>query len=262
MLTYSGATCRFVVGKTFPEAPDFSQGAARNSFRLERTREPNRPCGSFGGRNGFDGRGSGCGFRKIKERKASFMKNKLAVIVLADGFEEAEAIASADVLTRSGIAVYFAGLKPGPAVGSHGFRIETQGSLDEAPWDSAGAIVLPGGLPGATNLMACARLREEIQKADAAGKILAAICAAPIVLHAAGATRGRRVAGYPGCESLCEKPGLRFSGNMTERDGNLVTGKGPGAAFLFGFEIARAVGVDESALQAVQNAMFVKPAAE
>lgn len=187
------------------------------------------------------------------------MKKKLAIVVLADGFEETEAIGASDVLTRTGVAVVFAGLKPGLAKGAHGFEVATQCSLEDAPWESAGAIVLPGGMPGATNLMASERLKEELRKADEEGKVVAAICAAPIALHAAGVTRGRRVAGYPGCESLCEKPGLQFNGKMSERDGNLVTAKGPGAAFLFGFEVARAVGVDESALQSVQNAMFVKP---
>ncbi len=185
------------------------------------------------------------------------MKEKAVWIVLADGFEETEAIVPADVLRRLKIPVILTGLKKKEVRGSHGIVIKADCVLEEAPFDDCAAIVLPGGLPGAVHLRDSADLVERLVKASENGKIVAAICAAPIVLERAGLTAGgRRITGYPGSENMA--PGLAYTGKDTERDGNLVTGKAPGAAFVFAAEIAVALGRSRSEVEDLYREMFVR----
>ena len=184
------------------------------------------------------------------------MEIKTAYIILADGFEEIEALGTIDVLRRLHCFVHSVGLESKTVRGSHHIIVEADDSFDTAKFDDAFAIILPGGLPGATNLRDSAKLRAIIQKFNAQGKLLCAICAAPTVLVSAGVAKGRTVTGYPGCEDLATEP-ARFTGAMVEHDGNLITAKGPGATFLFAAEIARSFGVAEKDIQQVLAGMFV-----
>ena len=84
---------------------------------------------------------------------------------------------------------------------------------------------------------------------------VAAICAAPIVLHKAGLTGGRRITGYPGSEQMA--PGLVYTGERTETDRGVVTGKGPGAAFEFAFALAAALGSTAEEIRNVKQQMLV-----
>lgn len=184
-------------------------------------------------------------------------EKKRVLVVLATGFEEVEALTPADILVRLGCEVVFAGLEPGFATGAHGIRIGTDMSLEDAENNRYDAIVLPGGMPGAAHLRDSALLAKMLRRQNDAGRICAAICAAPAVLETSGVRQGRTVTGYPGCEKLSGSDALRFSGRMTERAGNLVTGKGPGASFLFGAELAKALGFSESAVAELLAGMIV-----
>ena len=177
------------------------------------------------------------------------------VIILAAGFEETEAIGTADVLKRVGFKVCLAGLDSAVVTSSAGTRIQTDLLFKDADLDSAAALVLPGGLPGATNLRDSEAVIAALQKMHRSGKIVAAICAAPIVFERAGLSKGRKMTGYPGTNQGL--PDLVYTGNRTECDGNIVTGKGPGAAFEFGARIAAALGADEAKIKAVLDGMFV-----
>ena len=128
---------------------------------------------------------------------------------------------------------------------------------DSSSLYSFDAVVLPGGLPGATNLRDDARVKKIVTDFAAEGKIVAAICAAPAALSSFGVLNGRKVTGYPGCERLSPVSDLAFTGSRTERDGNIVTGKGPGASLEFGAEIGRALGIEEEKITATLDAMFV-----
>ena len=176
------------------------------------------------------------------------------VIILADGFEETEAVGTADVLKRVGFKVCLAGLDSAVVTSSAGTRIQTDLLFKDADLDSA-ALVLPGGLPGATNLRDSEAVIAALQKMHRSGKIVAAICAAPIVFERAGLSKGRKMTGYPGTNQGL--PDLVYTGNRTECDGNIVTGKGPGAAFEFGARIAAALGAGEAKIKAVLDGMFV-----
>ena len=97
-------------------------------------------------------------------------------------------------------------------------------------------IVLPGGLPGATNLDAHEGLGKLIMTFADAGRPLSAICAAPLVYGKRGLLKGKKVTCYPGFEKYLE--GAEYTAALVEKDGNFITGKGPGAAMAFSFAIA------------------------
>ena len=183
------------------------------------------------------------------------MNRKQAVILLADGFEEIEAVGTGDVLKRLGIAVRFAGVNSETVTSSAGVALHADLLLADVDWNAADAVVLPGGLPGAENLRNSSCVMEVLRKMSAAGKVVAAICAAPIALERACLVRGKRVTGYPGTNAGLAD--LVYTGERTERDGNLVTGKGPGASFEFGARIAEALGVTQAEIDRVFDGMFV-----
>ncbi len=185
--------------------------------------------------------------------------SKKVLILLADGFEEVEAVGTGDVLKRLGCEVVMAGVESEKVRSSASLYICADALLDtlSCNLDSFDAIILPGGLPGATNLRDNGKVKDIVQDFAAKGKVVAAICAAPAALSAFGILENKRVTGYPGCEKLSPVSGLSFTGNRTERDGNIVTGKGPGVSLEFGAEIGRALNIEEEKISSVLDAMFV-----
>lgn len=188
---------------------------------------------------------------------------KKVLILLADGFEEVEAVGTGDVLKRLSCKVVMAALETKIVKSSASLSICADALLEELLAEdpllsSFDAVVLPGGLPGATNLRDSRKVKEIVADFAAKGKLVSAICAAPAALSAFGILEGKCVTGYPGCERLSPVPGLAFTGNRTERCGNIVTGKGPGVSLEFGAEIARALGIEEENIQSVLAGMFVK----
>lgn len=155
-----------------------------------------------------------------------------AVVLLAEGFEEIEAVTPIDVLRRAGVEVVTAGV-PGRRVrGAHGLVVEADVAVAEAPADPD-LLVLPGGMPGAENLARSPQVRELIARAQQSGKRLAAICAAPAVaLAPTGVLAGHRATCYPGFEQRFS-PDVRRSEERVVVDGPLVTSRGPGTALEF-----------------------------
>lgn len=176
-------------------------------------------------------------------------------VFFAPGFEDLEALAPVDILRRAGLAVKTVSITGEKIVESaHGVGMCTDILLDEVEWESAELLVLPGGLPGATNLDACAPLREGLKKQNEAGRPVAAICAAPLVLGHLGILQGRRATCYPGFEG--ELTGATYTASLVERDGNVVTGKGPGAALAFGYELLKLLGKETEAAQLSEGMMY------
>lgn len=159
----------------------------------------------------------------------------MVYIHLATGFEEIEALTIVDVLRRAGIdakTVSVTGEKT--VVGTHEIPVQADLLFEEADYADCEMIVLPGGLPGATNLGAHAGLTEQITafaKGGASGKKVAAICAAPMVLAECGILAGREATIYPGMESEL-RDAIPTGGNVTV-SGNIITGKGPALAMEF-----------------------------
>lgn len=157
--------------------------------------------------------------------------------ILADGFEEIEATTPVDVLRRAGIEVTVAGLAEGIHVtGRSGITVHADLPLANLPADAAfDALFLPGG-PGVKHLRASERVRHLVRSYADSGRLIAAICAAPAVLHDAGLLRGRRYTAH-----------FSVAGELTEiladervvEDVNLITSRGAGTALDFGLAMVR-----------------------
>ncbi len=155
---------------------------------------------------------------------------------LAQGFEEIEALTVVDILRRAKIEVVMAGLLPGPVVGAHNISIVPDTTIDAINAGAFDMIVLPGGQPGTDNLNADPRIHALLNEFTSSKKLVGAICAAPIVLAAAGLLHGKKVTCYPSYTN-------RLNGGIYEdtpvvTDENLITSEGPGTAIDFGIEIA------------------------
>ena len=161
---------------------------------------------------------------------------KTIFVFLATGFEEIEALAPVDVLRRAGLNVQTVSVMNEQAVvGAHGIPVVADKMFAEINKEDAEMILLPGGLPGATNLDEHAGLSGLILKFAAAGKPLAAICAAPLVFGNRGLLDGKKATCYPGFESYLQE--AEYTASLVEVDGNFITGIGPGAALEFAFAI-------------------------
>ncbi len=171
---------------------------------------------------------------------------KRAIVVLAEGFEEMEAVAPIDVLRRAGVTVVVAGLTGGPVRGSRGVVLVPDVLLAAAPGERFDAVVLPGGLPGAANLRDDPRVKDLVARTLAGGGIVGAICAAPaLVLAAHGFLAGRRATCHPSCAA--DMPAGTYAGGNVVRDGLLVTGEAAGAALPFALALVTALCGEERA---------------
>lgn len=163
---------------------------------------------------------------------------KSANLYLAPGFEETEALAPYDCLRRSGVDVCLVSIGDELAVqSSHGVTVTADRTLSEAP--EADLYILPGGMPGTLNLNDCQPLRQTLLAQAAKGKLIAAICAAPMVLGGLGLLKGRQATCYPGFED--KLTGATHSPLRVVRDGNIITGIGAGAALEFGLQLVAAL---------------------
>ncbi len=177
------------------------------------------------------------------------------VILLADGFEELEAVAIIDVLRRAGIEVLSAGLREGPVSSARNIKVIPDTLIDTISADDFDMLVLPGGIPGADNLNANERVRALIRDFNNKGKTLGAICAAPYVLANEGILDGKRATSYP---SFKEKLGsATYEEKTVVEDGNVITSRGPGTAICFGLAIVEKFAGKEKAEQ-IKEAMLVQ----
>ena len=155
---------------------------------------------------------------------------------LADGFEEVEAIAPVDMLRRAGVEVKTVGISGEVIDGRHGIKVIPDIGLSDITLDgNLEAVILPGGLPGATNLEESANVQKAIDFANDNGKYICAICAAPQILGHKGLLDGKEAIAYPGFES--ELRGAEISEEYVVLDGNIITAKGAGVATEFGLKI-------------------------
>ena len=170
---------------------------------------------------------------------------KTIFVFLAEGFEEIEALTPVDVLRRAGLSVQTVSIMDEQAVaGAHGVPLLADKMFAEINPEDAEMILLPGGLPGATNLDAHEGLSRMILEFADAEKPLAAICAAPLVLGNRGLLQGKKATCYPGFETYLQ--GAEYTAALVEQDGNIITGKGPGAAMEFAFAIVeKYCGIDK-----------------
>jgi len=158
-------------------------------------------------------------------------------IPLATGFEDIEAITLIDVIRRGGIEVVTAGVGREIIESAHNVRVIADTTIDKVSADEFDLVVLPGGLPGATNLAKSEEVKNLLRAMDEKGKYVGAICAAPIALKEAGVLKDTYTA-YPGWESNIRKEGY-ISDQKVVEDKNVLTSKGPATAICFGLEIVK-----------------------
>lgn len=175
-------------------------------------------------------------------------------LFLADGFEEIEALATLDILRRCGLEVVtVSNTENKVATGAHGIPVVADCVFSEANLAGSDALVLPGGMPGAKNLLDNELLRDALLAQNARGGLVAAICAAPMALGQHGILQGRCATCYPGFEDMLT--GANHQSALVVEDGNVITGKGPAAAKDFGFTIAARF-VDAATVESVRQGML------
>lgn len=164
--------------------------------------------------------------------------SKKAIVLLAEGFEEIEAVTPIDVLRRAGAQVTLAGLGSLTVTGAHGVTYAACIDVSQALDHTYDLIVFPGGMPGAKNLGDSAEARALAEKNLAEGRLVAALCAAPVMtLGAWGLLDGRKATCYPGMEGMF--PGsVTFVADRVVTDGDIITSRGPGTALEFSITLA------------------------
>ena len=160
-------------------------------------------------------------------------------VFLADGFEDVEALIPIDVLRRGGVDVITVSTTEFPLVESaHGVSIEADIQFDQSDYSDADLLMLPGGMPGASNLFAHDGVCEALKAQFEAGKKIAAICASPaVVLAPLGILDGKKATCYPGFEEALAQTAAKYTGDLVTVDGNITTGEGPAAAFPYAYEL-------------------------
>ena len=184
---------------------------------------------------------------------------KKVLILLAEGFEEIEALGTADILRRMGVEVVLAAMKKETVSGSHNIAVTADAVFDKVDKSEFDAVVLPGGLPGSLNLYNDDRVIDILHEFAAENKVTAAICAAPMVLDKAGLLENRKFTMYP-AEDLYKylRDNKRPERDMFVADGKVITGKGPGATAYFAAAVAGALDVSQETIKNVLDGMFVK----
>lgn len=181
---------------------------------------------------------------------------KKILMLLAAGFEEIEALAPVDIWRRLGFEVIIAAINGDKADGAHGITVIADCKLSSVDLSSFDAVFLPGGMPGSLNLKESDAVMDAVKKINSAGKVVSAICAAPMALARAGVLNGKKVTAYPGTEKHFDSTTI-CTGNRTEVDGNIITAKGAGTAFEFAAKVAEALGKKKEA-EELFNGMFIK----
>ncbi|MFH1752853.1 MAG: DJ-1 family glyoxalase III [Candidatus Omnitrophota bacterium] len=172
---------------------------------------------------------------------------KRAAVILADGFEEIEAVTAIDILRRAGIETVVCGLKDKAVTGAHNIKMFADITLDGLR-GGIDAIVLPGGLPGADNLAKSKRLADLIRETHKRGAVIAAICASPaLVLAPLGILNEKKATCYPGMERSFGQE-ISFCEEKVVIDGNIITSRAPGTALAFALAIVERLAGRESAM--------------
>ena len=152
----------------------------------------------------------------------------MVYIFLATGFEETEAVTVIDIIRRAGIEITVVSISDNIYVtGAHNITLKADKMFSETDFSLGRMLILPGGMPGSTNLNEHKPLKDLIVKYDKEGKYIAAICAAPMVFGELGLLENKKATCYPGFESHLK--GAILCTDYAVEDGNIITGKGPAA---------------------------------
>lgn len=179
------------------------------------------------------------------------MTKKTAVLFLAPGFEEIEAIAVYDILRRASIDVTLAGLSHPKVTGAHGLIVETSCTVESAIQKTYDMVILPGGEPGVTNLQAYPGLLDHVIQQANENRWVAAICAAPRLLNPL--LKNKKATSYPGVKD--QMTSCLYQEDPVVIDAPFITSRGPGTAMAFSYAILRALSL-ETVASTLETAML------
>jgi len=179
----------------------------------------------------------------------------MVYIILGKGFEEIEAVAPCDILRRGGVPVKFAGIGGLEITGGNGITVKADCTVEEMDLEAMDLIMLPGGLGGVSSILGSEAAMAAVKYAYEQGKFVTAICAAPTVLAKLGITDGRQATVYPGMEDQMGSACMVDANAV--RDGKILTGRAPGAAYDFAYLLLETL-KDADTAQRIRTGMVYK----
>lgn len=180
---------------------------------------------------------------------------KKVSVILADGFEEIEALTVVDLLRRAQIYVGTVSITDDYTVhGAHGINVQAEDLFEEVAFVESDMIVLPGGMPGTSNLNAHEGVRRVVKEFNRDGKYIGAICAAPTILGNLGLLKGKRVSCYPSVEQ--EIQGAVMTRTDVTVDGSLITSRGAGTAIAFALKLIEMLSGAEKAAEIAEAILY------
>lgn len=181
----------------------------------------------------------------------------MVYVFLADGFEEIEALAPVDILRRMSVDVKTVGVTGKNVRGSHGITVCSDKEITDGDFGDADTVILPGGLPGTTNLYNCEKLRGIIKRTADKGGNLAAICAAPSVFLKMGLLKGREYTCFPGFEDDKDSA-IKKEQKVAISKGsyNVITSCSAGTALDFAFCLAEFITGDKEKVEDLKKSMI------
>ncbi len=178
-----------------------------------------------------------------------------AFVFLAQGFEEVEAITSIDLLRRAGIDVTTVSISDEKTItGANGVPVVADQLFKDTDFAAADLLLLPGGMPGTNNLNACEPLKALIRKHNDVGKLLAAICAAPLVFGQMSLLSGKKAVCYPSFEPQLKGADVQFCN--VQKSENIITARGVGCAIEFALAIIETLCGAEKSKEISQSIIF------
>ncbi|XP_015186243.1 PREDICTED: protein deglycase DJ-1zDJ-1-like [Polistes dominula] len=184
------------------------------------------------------------------------MAEKTALLLIADGSEEMEAVITADVLRRGGVSVTIASLGDNECVKcSRDVKVCADTKFANVSDKKYDVIILPGGLNGSKAFAESADVGKLLQEQEKENKLIAAICAAPTALKAHGIAKGKRVTSYPAMKDQMTDD-YEYSEDRVVIDGNLITSRGPGTAFAFGLALVEKLVSKEKATTVAKGMLY------
>ena len=176
---------------------------------------------------------------------------KKIAVMLANGFEEGEALFTVDILRRANLECDLISIGEEFVTSSRKITVKADKNLGNSNLAEYDMVVLPGGQPGSTNLSKDERVLNIVRNFLADDKkIVAAICAAPMVLKAAGVSAGKTLTSYPSDELKSMFDDANYIDNqLVVQDGNLITSRGPGTVFDFAYKLVELAGADSEPLK-------------
>lgn len=184
---------------------------------------------------------------------------KKSYIFLAEGFEEIEALATIDILRRAGVDIVSVSINDAPVVtGAKGIRVNPDMAYtDVRGFNDADFLIVPGGMPGSSNLAAFGPLNALLKSHNADGGNIAAICAAPaLVLAPLGILKGKKAICYPGLEDNLKQGGAKLGNPPVCVDGNVITSNGPASAMAFALAIAARIVGEQQAREVGEGLLY------